>query len=234
MELYEMVAYRASTACVAIVSFILSYELYRRYRDSHFSGNILLSIYVFSIGITYLTMLLLRPESDADTTVGSVLSYICFASGGSISYFGALFSVNSIKPRHEKVWFTVISMLELAYLIGLFLFPPAVVEVRSGYFEWKASPMLRQFGFDYALATLWLSSVALFVAFTIRVKDKKDRVKSALIATSMALLLFFILICEGVTGWIPVAVRRALTAMAVILLYTGFVMPRWLSRMLGV
>jgi hypothetical protein len=154
MDFYELITYRASTACVAVVSFILSYELYKRYRDNHFSGNMFLSVYVLSIGITYLTILLLRPQSDADTTLGSVLSYMCFALGGSISYFGALFSVNSIKPRHEKVWFTVISLLESAYLVGLFLFPPAVVEVRYGYFEWKASPMLRQLGFDYALATL--------------------------------------------------------------------------------
>jgi len=234
MELYELIAYRASTACVAIVSFVLFYELYRRYKSGRFAGSLLLSLYVLCIGLTYLTILLLRPQTDAATTTGLILSYACFATGGLIPYFGALFSLSAIEPEHKKIWLAAVTILEVAYLAALFVFPPVVVEVRQGYFEWKASALIRQLGFDYALAVLWAVPVVLFVAFTFRARERKDRFKGILLGSSMALLLFFILICEGVTGCIPLAIRRALTAMTIVLLYLGFVMPRWLSRIIGI
>jgi hypothetical protein len=233
MELYELIAYRVSTACVAIVSFVLFYELYRRYKDGRFAGSLLLSLHVLCIGLTYLTILLLRPQTDAATATGLILSYVCFATGGLIPYFGALFSLYALEPEHKKIWMAAVTLLEVAYLAALFVFPPVVVEVRQGYFEWKASALIRQFGFDYALAVLWAVPVVLFVAFTFRARERKDRVKGILLGSSMALLLFFILICEGTTGWIPIAVRRTLTAASVISLYLGFVMPDWFSGLVG-
>jgi hypothetical protein len=235
MDLSELITIHVCTLIVIAVSLILARELWKRYRSTMLTSSLLLFIYVFSILITYSAIFLFRfptPEVNLVPRTGLLIPAIGIGGCGFIPYPGALFSIYLLEPKRKNLWIIFVSLLEAIYVASLVIYPPAYVEVRAGVFEWIT--------IEAATQTIYLTliiaavPVALFIAFAIKNKDKRNRAKGIFLAISFAMLAFLVTVCDGIGGYVPIGIRRAFIAIAVVLLYMGFVMPSWLSNILKV
>ncbi|MDY6986204.1 MAG: hypothetical protein SVE93_07405 [Candidatus Thermoplasmatota archaeon] len=260
MDLSELITIHVCTLIVIVVSLILARELWKRYRrikkslvapsifksnlrqnlyspyrNNFLTSSLLLFIYVFSILITHIAAFLYRfptPEVNLVSYTGLLIPAIGIGGCGFIPYPGALFSIYLLEPKRKNLWIIFVSLLEAIYIASLVIYPPAYVEVREGVFEWTT--------IEAAAQTIYLTliiaavPVALFIAFAIKSKDKRNRAKGIFLAISFAMLAFFVTVCDGIGGYVPIGIRRVFIAVAVVLLYLGFVMPSWLSNILKV
>jgi hypothetical protein len=233
MDLYELVIIHACTLVVIAVSLVLGYELWKRYRNTLLTSSLLIFLYVISIAATYAAIFLFRfptPEKNLVQTTGMLIPAIGIGGLGVIPYPGALFSIYLIEPRGKKVWIALVSAIEALYLVALIFYPPAHVEVRTGVFEWIATGAAASM--TYLTLIIAAVPVILFSAFSIKSMDRRNRAKGIMLTLSFAMLAFFVTICDGIGGYVSIGARRVCIAIAVILLYLGFVMPSWLSRIL--
>jgi magnesium-transporting ATPase (P-type) len=235
MDLSELVTIHTCTLIVIAVSLMLGYELWKRYRNTLLTSSLLIFLYVMSIAVTYITILLFRfptPEENLVQSTGILIPAIGIGGLGFIPYPGALFSIYVIEPRGKKAWIVLVSVIEAAYILALIFYPPVYVEVRAGAFEWVATNAAATM--TYLTLIIAAVPVVLFAVFSAKSKDKQSRAKGIMLAVSFAMLAFFVTVCDGIGGYVPIGIRRVCIAIAVILLYLGFIMPSWLSRILKV
>ena len=235
MDLYELVIIHACTLVVIAVSLVLGYELWKRYRNTLLTSSLLIFLYVVSIALTYIAIFLFRfptPERNIVQTTGILIPVIGIGGLGFIPYPGALFSIYVIEPRGKKVWIALVSAIEAMYILALIFYPPAHVEVRTGVFEWVATGAAATM--TYLTLIIAAVPVILFSAFAVKSKDRRNMAKGIMLTVSFAMLALCVTICDGIGGYVPIGTRRVCIAIAVILLYLGFVMPSWLSRILKV
>jgi len=233
MELSELITIHVCTLIVIVVSLILARELWKRYRNTLLTSSLLLFIYVFSILITYSAIFLFRfptPEVNLVSYTGLLIPAIGIGGCGFIPYPGALFSIYLLEPKRKNVWVIFVSLLEAIYIASLVIYPPAYVEVREKVFEWITVEAAAQT--IYLTVIIAAVPVALFIAFAIKSKDKRNRAKGIMLAIAFAMLAFLVTVCDGIGGYVPIGIRRVFIAVAVVLLYLGFVMPPWLSNIL--
>ena len=115
--------------------------------------------------------------------------------------------------------------------MSIIFIQPACVEVRSGVFEWVVIGMAANM--TYLTLIIAAVPVILFLAFSFESRDRRNKAKGIMLAISFAMLAFLVTVCDGIGGYVPIGIRRVFIALAVILLYLGFVMPAWLSRILN-
>jgi hypothetical protein len=234
MDVSELITIHVCTLIVILVAFVLCYKLWRRYRDTLLTSSLLIFLYVLSILVTYIATFLYRfptPERNVVEYTGLLIPALGVGGYGFIPYPGALFSLYLLEPKRKNLWIFFISLLEGAYIISLVAYPPAYVEVRPGVFEWIAVGAATQT--IYLTLIIAAVPVILFSAFSFKSRDRRNRAKGIMLALSFAMLAFLVTVCDGIGGYVPIGIRRVFIALAVIILYLGFIMPSWLSRILN-
>jgi len=229
----EILLVQICTLIVILVSFFLSYRLWDRYKNTMLTSSLLVFLYVLSIGITYSAVILLRfptPESNLVVYTGLLLPTISLGGVGFAPCLGALFSIYLVEPKGKKAWTALVSIIEALYIISLVFSPPAHVEVRPSVYEWIVIDLAAKA--LYLTAIIAVVPVVLFIAFTLKSTDRRNKIKGIILSVSFAMLAILVTASDGLGAYIPIGIRRILIAVAIVLLYLGFVMPSWLSRIL--
>ena len=235
MEFQELITIHICTLIVIVISLLLGYKLWKRYQNTPLTGSLFIFLYVLSIAVTYIATFLYRfptPEVNLVQSTGVLIPAIGVSGYGFVPYLGALFSIYLTEPRGKWLWVALVSLIEALYILPLMFALPAYVEVRPGVFEWIVAGIAA----DTMYLTLLIAAVPVvfFIAFTIKSRDKKDRAKGIMLSISFAMLGFLVTACDGIGGYVPMGIRRVFIAIAVVLLYLGFVMPSWLRRLLKI
>jgi len=234
MDVSELITIHVCTLIVIVVSVVLGRELWKRYRNNLLTSSLLIFLYVLSIAVTYIAIFLFRfptPDRNLVQSTGILIPAIGIGGLGFIPYPGALFSIYLVEPRGKKVWITIVSVIEALYVMSLIFLPPACVEVRAGVFEWVVIGMAANT--TYLTLIIAAVPVILFLAFSFKSRDRRNRAKGIMLALSFAMLAFLVTLCDGIGGYVPIGIRRVFIALGVIILYLGFVMPSWLSKILN-
>ena len=150
-----------------------------------------------------------------------------FVTNLSAPFFSASFAAFTLYPKYGKYLTVVPLILTICSLTLIFLYPPVWQTAKGGIVELVVH--------ENAITAIWITILVSFIApiylafYTIIVKGHKNKLKGFLVTVSLLALAYLVYYQENFGTGTAIYLRRIFILIAILVLYLGFTMPKWLA-----
>jgi len=227
MEYLELLVIHFSTILVIVVGVSFLIWLWPLRREKVFGSLLLFVLMITALYFLVLTLRFPTPEKNLTEYFGGFIYFSLFICEGLIPYFGSVFSVFTIGPKHKKIWTYLLTVLVGIYVVILSINPPIYSETKEELIITGLTA-----SYFYVLVAMMFVPASLFLFTLLKSKGRAEITSNSLLFLGLLMLGLLVMISESFAVFPPIAVRRVLVALALISLYCGFFMPGWLRKVL--
>ena len=228
MNLSTLILVNTSTLLIFIVSLYLFFKLFKRYKKNIAFPTLFLALYSLSLAILYVFVFMLRfPTEEMNLATKTIVVPLgVFLASAITPFFSASFAAFTIHPRYGK-YLSIIPLILTLYAVTLILLNPPVFEVAQG-------GVVELVAHENTITAMWITFVVSLLApfalvcYTVIVKGFENKAKGFLISASLFALSYLISYQENFGAGSILYVRRIIILLAILVLYLGFTMPKWL------
>lgn len=184
------ILWQLTAVLIFLLSFLLFYIYIQRWRKTLTLLNLHLALFFLILGLRYFFAFLLRvfvPLNTPPVWYGTFLYSLAVACNGILPIPAIVFTLETIKPGSSKKYALIPSLVVLAYLLSLLLYPPQILETTSNIYEYVLSITSRYFA--YIAFSLSFLPIVIFLALSII--DKTSRKRALLYALGFFLIAYF-------------------------------------------
>lgn len=228
MNLSTLILVNTSTLLIFIVSLYLFFKLFKRYKKNITFPTLLLALYSLSLAILYVFVFMLRfPTEEMNLARKTIVVPLgVFLASAIVPFFSASFAAFTIRPKYGK-YLTIVPLILTLYAVTLILLNPPVFKVAHG-------GVVELVAHENTITAMWITfGVSLFAPFflayyTIIIKGFENKAKGLLISASLFALSYLINYQENFGSGTVIYIRKIFILIAILVLYFGFIMPKWL------